>query len=75
MRTGDQARTDYYDTRLSMLPDQDAMLPVIEAMVETSRKSLRRSEAVRAVAGASFDGENAVRQAIAHGVLTWATVA
>lgn len=70
LSAGDQARADYYDTRLSMLGDQDAMLPVIEAMVETGRTSLRRAEAVSAVAGASFDGENAVRQAIAHGVLT-----
>ena len=29
LKAGDQARADYYDTRLSMLPDQDAMLPVI----------------------------------------------
>ena len=67
---GDEARADYYDTRLAMLVDQDAMLPVIEAMVETGRKSLRRSEAVHAVSGAAFDGENVVRLAIAHGVLT-----
>ena len=32
-----------------MLPDQDAMLPVIETMLETGRKSLRRSEAVAVV--------------------------
>ena len=84
LRAGDQARSDYYDTRLSMLADQDAMLPVIETMVESGRASLRRSEAVRAVnegpsaagedfaprAIASLDGENTVRQAIAHGVLT-----
>lgn len=67
---GDQARADYYDTRLAMLVDQDAMLPVIEAMAETGRKSLPRSEAVRAVSGAAFDGENVVQRAIAHGVLT-----
>ena len=77
LEAGNRARTDYYDTRLAMLPDQDAMLPVIEAMVETDRMWLRRSEAVRAVnegpstgAKASPDGENTVRQAIAHGVLT-----
>ena len=74
LNAGDQARADYYDTRLSMLPDQDAMLPVIETMLETGRKSLRRSEAVAVVgnrsAEASSDGENIVQQAIAHGVLT-----
>ena len=70
LTAGDQARADYYDTRLAMLVDQDAMLPVIEAMVETGRKSLRRSEAVRAVSEASFDGEDVVRLAIAHGVLS-----
>ena len=77
LKAGDAARNDYYDARLSMLPDQDAMLPVIETMVGSGRPWLRRSEAVRAVnegssaaAGASLDGENIVRQAIAHGVLT-----
>ena len=70
LAAGDQARADYYDTRLSMLVDQEAMLPVIETMVETGRKSLSRSEAVHAVNEASFDGEDVVRQAIAHGVLT-----
>ena len=77
LKAGDQARTDYYDARLSMLPDQDAILPVIETMVESGRPWLRRSEAVSAVnedslaaTSASFDGENTVRQAIAHGVLT-----
>ena len=77
LKAGDAARNDYYDARLSMLPDQDAMLPVIETMVGSGRPWLRRSEAVRAVnegssaaAGASLDGENTVRQAIAHGVLT-----
>lgn len=70
LAAGDQARADYYDTRLAMLVDQDAMLPVIETMVETGRKSLRRSEAVRAVSEASFDGEDVVPLAIAHGVLS-----
>ena len=76
LKAGDQARTDYYDARLSMLTDQDAMLPVIETMVDTGRTWLRRSEAVSAIYGgpsaatASLDGENTVRQAIAHGVLT-----
>ena len=53
-----------------MLSDQDAMLPVIETMFETSRESLRKSEAVKAVNEAFLDGENTVRQAIVHGVLT-----
>ena len=77
LKAGDQARNDYYDARLSMLHDQDAMLPVIETMLESGRPWLRRSEAVRAVnehpsaaASAPLDGENTVRQAIAHGVLT-----
>ena len=46
------------------------MLPVIETMLKTGRESLRRSEAVAAVNEAFCDGENIVRQAIAHGVLT-----
>ena len=70
LRAGDQARTGYYDARLTMLADQDAMLPVIEAMLATGRESLRRGEAIAVVNKAGFDGENTVRQAIAHGVLT-----
>ena len=70
LEAGDRARADYYDTRLSMLGDQDAMLAVIETMLETGRASLRRSEAVEAVDKALFDGEDAVREAIKHGVLT-----
>ena len=70
LQFGDRARADYYDTRLSMLADQDAMLPVIETMLKTGRESLRRSEAVAAVNEAFRDGENIIRQAIAHGVLT-----
>lgn len=67
---GDQARADYYNARLSMLSDLDAMLAVIEAMVETGREALRRSEAVAAVNKAGLDGEKAVWEAIKHGVLT-----
>ena len=70
LRAGDQARTDYYDARLTMLADQDAMLPVIETMLAMGRESLRRGEAIAVVNKAAFDGENIVRQAIAHGVLT-----
>ena len=70
LEAGDQARTDYYDARLAMLADQDAMLPAIDTMLKEGRDSLRRSEAVRAVNDASFDGENTVREAIMHGVLT-----
>ena len=70
LKAGDQARTDYYHARLTMLADQDAMLPVIETMLATRRESLRRAEAIEVVNAAAFDGENTVRQAIAHGVLT-----
>ena len=70
LKAGDQARTDYYDARLTMLPDQDAMLPVIETMLATGRESLRRAEAIEVLNAAAFDGEDTVRQAIAHGVLT-----
>ena len=70
LKAGDQARTDYYDARLSMLADQDAMLPVIETMLATGRASLRRAEAIEVVNKAAFNGENTVRQAVAHGVLT-----
>ena len=70
LKAGDQARTNYYDARLSMLADQDAMLPVIETMLATGRGSLRRAEAIEVVNKAAFDGENTVRRAVAHGVLT-----
>ena len=70
LKAGDQARTSYYDARLGMLADQDAMLPVIETMLATGRESLRRAEAIEVVNAAAFDGETTVRQAIAHGVLT-----
>ena len=70
LKAGDQARTDYYDARLGMLTDQDAMLPVIATLLQEGRESLRRSEAVRAVNAAAFDGEKTVREAIIHGVLT-----
>ena len=70
LAAGDQARTDYYDARLGMLTDQDAMLPVIATLLQEGRESLRRSEAVRAVNAAAFDGEKTVREAIIHGVLT-----
>ena len=70
LKLGDEARADYYDTRLAMLADQDAMLPLVEAMLRTGRESLRRSEAVAAVAASHSDSVNVVDQAIAHGVLT-----
>ena len=70
LKLGDEARADYYDTRLAMLVDQDAMLPVIDRMLAEGRDSLRRSEAVAAVAARFPDGEEIIRQAIAHGVLT-----
>ena len=70
LKAGDRARADYYDTRLSMLPNQNAMLPVVDAMLEQRRRSLWQEEAVRAIDDASFDGEGTVREAIKHGVLT-----
>ena len=70
LKAGDRACADYYDTRLSMLPNQNAMLPVIAAMLEQRRRALWQEEAVRAMDDASFDGEGTVREAITHGVLT-----
>ena len=70
LRAGDRARADYYDARLSTLPNQNAMLPVVAAMLEQRRSSLWQKEAIRAIDDASFDGEETVREAIKHGVLT-----
>ena len=67
---GDRARADYYNARLAMLPDQDAMLAVTAAMLERSRDSLRLREAVAVIDDAAFDGAATVQKAIAHGVLT-----
>ena len=67
---GDEARSVYYDTRLSMLDDQDAVLPLIELMIGQNRRSLRKREAVEAVSAANLDGTDIVNHAIAHGVLT-----
>ena len=67
---GDNARKAYYDTRLSMMTNQNAVLPVVRAMLEQNRNVLWQEEAVQAINDASFDGEETVRQAIAHGVLT-----
>ena len=68
--TGDSARADYYNGRLAMLPDQDAMLAVIAAMRKLGRESLRMREAVAALDDAAYDGATTVQEAIAHGVLT-----
>ena len=70
LEAGARARTDYYDTRLSMLPNQNAMLPVVDAMLEQRRSALWQEEAVRAINDASFDGERTLQEAIKHGVLT-----
>ena len=70
LAAGDQARADYYNDRLAMLPDQDAMLAVVGAMRELGRDSLRMKEAVDALNDASYDGPATVREAVAHGILT-----
>ena len=70
LEAGARARADYYDTRLSMLPNQNAMLPVVDAMLEQRRNTLWQEEAVRAINDASFDGERTLQEAIKHGVLT-----
>ena len=67
---GDRARVDYYNARLNMLSDQDAMLAVVNAMRERHRDSLRMREAVEALDDESYDGAATVREAVAHGVLT-----
>ena len=72
LRCGDKARAEYFDARLLMLRDQNAMLPVARAMRQRYRDTLRQEEAIAAVDAASFDGEQAVRDAIQHGVLTLA---
>ena len=70
LQAGARARADYYDTRLSMLPNQNAMLPVVDAMLEQRKSALWQEEAVRAINDASFDGERTLGEAIKHGVLT-----
>ena len=53
-----------------MLPNQNAMLPVVRAMSQQHRDSLWQEEAVAATDAASFDGERTLREAVKHGVLT-----
>ena len=73
LQAGDRARTKYYDARLQMLPNQNAMLPVVTAMRQKNRDVLWQEEAVAAIDAASFDGERTVNAAIKHGVLTLAS--
>ena len=70
LRTGDRARAAYYDARLAMLPNQNAMLPVIHAMRQQNRDVLWQEDAVATIQAASFNGEHTLREAIKHGVLT-----
>ena len=72
LKTGDKARTAYYDARLAMLSNQNAMLPVIHAMRQQNRDVLWQEDAVAAIQAASFNGEHTLREAIQHGVLTLA---
>ena len=70
LRAGKQARADYYDTRLQMLVNQNAMLPVVRAMGQRNRDFLWQEEAIAAMDEASFNGEQTLREAVKHGVLT-----
>ena len=67
---GDDVRKAYYNSRLSMMTNQNAVLPIVQIMLEQNRNVLWQEEAAQAINNASFDGEETVRQAIAHGVLT-----
>ena len=70
LKAGDQTRADYYNARLRMLPNQNAVLPIIDAMLKRNTGFLWQEESVKIVDDASFDGEKTVRKAIEHGVLT-----
>lgn len=70
LRAGEQARADYYDTRLQMLANQNAMLPVVRAMGQRNRDFLWQEEAIAAIDAASFNGEQTLREAVKHSVLT-----
>ncbi len=70
IKVGNQGRARYYDARLVTLDDQDAILPVVEAMILEGRSSLRKSEAISAVDKAKLDGKGVVNDAIRHGVLS-----
>lgn len=72
LQAGNQARAAYYDARLFMLPNQNAMFPVVRAMRRQDRDRLWQEEAVAAIDAASFDGERTVREAVKHGVLSLA---
>ena len=69
---GDRARTDYYNSRLEVIPHKTpAMLPVIAKMLELDQDAIGKDEAVAAVDALNGDGRTIVNAAIAHGVLTF----
>lgn len=70
LAAGNKARVDYYNARLGMLADRDAVFPVVRAMAEGKCGSLPRAEAALAVDQARYDGRHTIEQAIRHGVLT-----
>ena len=68
---GDRARTDYYNSRLEVIPHKTpAMLPVIAKMLELDQDAIGEDEAVAAVDALNGEGRTIVNAAIAHGALT-----
>ena len=70
---GDAARTSYYEERLKGMERPELMVTLADAMRRTGRESLPWAEAVNLLGGAT-QGEQALADAIAHGVLTKGTL-
>ena len=70
LATGNQARIDYYQGRLSLLRGIQPMLALVEVMDKQDVDALAIEDATQALDDANFNGTAAIERAIAHGVLS-----
>ena len=69
LRTGDQARIDYYDNRLRLLRGIKPMQTLVGAMDQRATNALAIEDAILELDTAGFNGKEAIDRAILHGVL------
>lgn len=69
LRTGDQARVDYYDNRLRLLSGIKPMQTLVSAMEQRATNALAIEDAILELDTAGFHGKEAIDRAIGHGVL------
>ena len=70
LATGNQARIDYYQGRLSLLRGIQPMLALVDVMDKQNVDALAIENATQALDDANFNGAVAIERAIAHGVLS-----